>query len=138
MENFREQIAQVTYRHADDSGKTLAQFYGIEKLPLHFPLEVNIDFLNIEANKNYLLLLKVIKNTTPLQVAFNDTQVFSVPLENMILVRNGLGQSFIKTAIDLKIDSYGEYKITIELQDETEMKLSSFSNYYYFGGLSNE
>lgn len=91
MESFYEQIAQVTYRHDDSKNNILAQIYKIEKLPLNFPLNINIDFLNINPNKNYILKLIILKNTEPLQTAHEDIQTFNVSYENMIFVKNGFG-----------------------------------------------
>lgn len=131
MGSFVEKIAQVKIK---DNGEDFAHFYGISKFPINFNLEVSVTFLNLVPDKKYKLKINITEDTEPLIVQLNDKQAFSVPENDMILVHDGLGQTFITTGFLFSVPQEGAYEIAFKLEDEEENELSSFENYYYFGG----
>lgn len=132
MENFIEKIAQVRTTIDDNDNTAFTEFYGVKNFPVNFDLNISIMLLNIMPDKNYTIQIGITSDTTPLQILQTDTQNFSVPKDNMILMHNGVGQAFIKTQFKLEVTHKGAYKIEFVLLDDKE--LSSFANYYYFGG----
>ncbi|UOC10568.1 hypothetical protein [Streptococcus equinus] len=131
MGEFIEKIAQVKIK---DKNEEFAHFYGISKFPINFNLGVSITFLNLLPNKNYRLKINITEDTEPLTLQLSDTQSFSVPENDMILVHDGFGQTFITTEFLFSVPREGAYEVAFELEDDNKNKLSSFKNYYYFGG----
>ncbi|MCB8556819.1 hypothetical protein [Streptococcus vestibularis] len=132
MESFNEKIAQVRTTINDDDNTDFTEFYGVKNFPVNFDLNVSVMLLNIIPDKNYTIQIGITSDTTPLQVLQIDTQNFSIQKDNMILMHNGVGQAFIKTQFKFNVTHEGAYKIEFVLLDDKE--LSSFANYYYFGG----
>lgn len=131
MKTFIEKIAQVKIK---DNGEEFVHFFDIAKFPVTFNLEVSITFLNLIPEKNYILRINITNDTEPLQLQFSDTQNFSVPENDMILVHDNLGQTFITTGFKFVVSQEGAYQIAFKLEDGNKKELSSFENYYYFEG----
>lgn len=132
MENFNEKIAQVKVNIDDKDNTTFTEFYSIKKFPVSFDLDAAVILLNIIPDKKYTIQIGIISDSTPLQIMQTATQFFSVSKDDMILMHNGVGQAFIKTKFKFDVIHEGAYKITFTLLDEKE--LSTFANYFYFGG----
>ena len=131
MGSFVEKIAQVKIK---DNGEEFAHFYEISKFPVDFNLEVAVTFLNLIPKKNYQLRINITTDTEPLMIQLSNKQAFSVPENDMILVHDGLGQTFITTGFLFSVPQEGAYEIAFKLEDKEGNELSSFANYYYFGG----
>lgn len=131
MKKFIEKIAQVKIK---DNGEEFAHFYDISKFPVNFNLEVSVTFLNLIPEKIYRLKINITEETEPLQLQQSDVQTFSVPENDMILVHDNFGQTFITTGFDFTAAQEGAYEIAFKLENENGEELSSFENYYYFGG----
>lgn len=130
MSKITEKIAYVELSHDDGKNTPFALFYGTNKFPTEFPLNVVVNFLNLLPNKEYKLEVNIQRDYFAL--IQHDEQKFTIPEESLVLMNDGYGQAFIKTGIVFKISQSGTYHLKFRLKHLSET-LDEFSIYSFIG-----
>lgn len=128
--SFKEKIALVKIK---DNDQPFGSFFGVKKFPVAFILDVSIDLLNVKSDYQYYIEMKVNSESRISNPSSYEKVPFSIPQEDMIFVKDNLGQSFITGKIGLIVDKSDSCAVEINLLDTNQKLLSSHSTYFYFG-----
>lgn len=129
--DFKEKIALVKIK---DGNIDFGSFFGVEKFPVTFMLDISADLLNVKSNCKYYLETKVSSESNIVNPTTHEVIPFSIPEENMIFIHNGIGQSFVTGKVALTIDKSDSVVIEVNLLSSDKKVLSTHLTYFYFGG----
>ena len=127
---FIEKIADIKIAQ-QETELALALKNHFDFLPTTLTLFCEVDFLNIQPNKDYILYIYSSHKSVPDFTPINATRVV-IQKEQMIMTSASYGIAQGTLTFDLPIMEDGSYALAFELEDVNSNSLDVFYRYFYF------
>lgn len=129
---FSEKISNISIIHDDNRQTDFSYFYGTNKYPINFPLSISIPFVNVKTHKLYQLDVNI-SNDKEIIAEFSAKQ-FIFHDKDMVFLKDGIGQAFIKSGLNFNVKHPGTYRISFVLKGVSDDEiLDEHTVYSYFG-----
>lgn len=136
MKLFFEKIQNIRIFHNDDHKTPIAIAYDFPKFPSEIDCLIEINLLNIKANKEYVIAVKYITSSSPTALHLLNNVLLKVEIDDMIKIEDDYGLAFGTFTAILPIEESAEFEIEFELRALEDMTviLDTFRTYLVVGG----
>ncbi|WP_283572559.1 hypothetical protein [Streptococcus agalactiae] len=132
IEPINEKISNISIIHDDEQKTGFSFFYGTNKYPVNFPLLISVAFVNVKTHKLYQLEVNI-SNDKEIVAEFS-AQQFIFHDKDMVFLKDGIGQAFIKSGLNFNVKHPGTYRISFVLKGVSDDEiLDEHTVYSYFG-----
>lgn len=123
---FQEKIATVRIAH-QGSYSLLQTANTIDFLPANLQLYVEVDFFNIHSDRDYTLIVNLIKKNLDAIPAY--TTRVNIPARHLTYKMGGLGKTQGNFDFNIVIEEEGDYVFYFSFNDENNQSLDTYYQY---------
>lgn len=135
MKLFIEKIQNIDLFHNDKDKTPLAIAYDFSTFPTNLDLDISIKLFNIQADKEYVIVVKYIASNAPSTLHLLNNVTLTVHNEDMIKVEKNYGLALGSFLTTIPIEEPAEFEIEFELRsiENIETILDTYKTYLVIG-----